>query len=104
MVALFEQTGSIDGTIDGDVAGLTPEERQLRQLRERYTTSVAVLSLDNPRVQVMKSQIDALEELAFELGDLQIEQGGLCAAGHTVLDRRGIGGLLCNQLFQRINL
>lgn len=63
-VALFEQTGGVDGLeAGGTVANLTPEERQLRQLRERYTTSVAVLSLDNPRVQVMKAQIDALEEL-----------------------------------------
>lgn len=59
-VALFEQNGGIAGVAD---AGLTPEQRQLRALRERYTTSVAVLSLDNPRVQVMKAQIDALEDL-----------------------------------------
>lgn len=66
LVARFEQTGSIDGLIEDGTAGLTPEERQLRQLRERYTTSVAVLSMDNPRVQVMKSQIDALESLVAE--------------------------------------
>jgi uncharacterized protein involved in exopolysaccharide biosynthesis len=64
-VALFEQTGNIDGLQQGG-ANLSPEERQLRQLRERYTTSVAVLSLDNPRVQVMKAQIDALEALVAE--------------------------------------
>lgn len=62
-LALFEQTGAVEGAEDGAIAGLTPEERQLRQLRERYTTSVAVLSLDNPRVQVMKAQIEALEKL-----------------------------------------
>ena len=60
-MALFERTGGVED--GGDLAGLTPEERQLRQLRERYTTSVAVLSLDNPRVQVLKAQIDALERL-----------------------------------------
>jgi uncharacterized protein involved in exopolysaccharide biosynthesis len=60
-LALFERTGGVED--GGDLAGLTPEERQLRQLRERYTTSVAVLSLDNPRVQVLKAQIDALERL-----------------------------------------
>lgn len=65
-MAMFEQTGSVDGQEAATNAGVTPEERQLRQLRERYTTSVAVLSLDNPRVQVMKAQIDALEELVAE--------------------------------------
>ncbi len=62
-LALFEQTGVVEGAEESVVAGLTPEERQLRQLQERYTTSVAVLSLDNPRVQVMKAQIEALEQL-----------------------------------------
>ena len=62
-VAMFEQTGSVDGISDVSEASLTPEERQLRQLRERYATSAAVLSLDNPRVQVMKAQIEALEAL-----------------------------------------
>ncbi len=62
-LALFEQTGGLEGIDGTTVASSSPEERQLRQLRERYTTSVAVLSLDNPRVQVMKAQIEALEEL-----------------------------------------
>ncbi|MEP4199310.1 MAG: lipopolysaccharide biosynthesis protein [Aliishimia sp.] len=66
VVKLFEDTGGVEGINDDAVAGLTPEERQLRQLLERYTTSVAVLSLDNPRVQVMKAQIDALEKLVTD--------------------------------------
>lgn len=63
-LALFEQTGGVDE--NSVIASLTPEERQLRELRERYTTSVAVLSLDNPRVQVLKAQIDALEKLVAQ--------------------------------------
>lgn len=62
-LALFEQTGGVPGMEGANAANVSPEQRQLRALRERYTTSVAVLSLDNPRVQVMKAQIEALEEL-----------------------------------------
>lgn len=80
LVAMFEQTGSVDGLVEG-VAGLTSEERQLRQLRERYTTSVAVLSLDNPRVQVLKSQIDALENLVEEQAANTASAGASAARG-----------------------
>ena len=60
-LALFERSDGLDD--ERATASLTPEERQLRELREKFTTSVAVLSLDNPRVQVLKAQIDALEKL-----------------------------------------
>lgn len=66
LVALYEETGGVGDLADDEIAQLSPEERQLRQLREEYTRSVAVLSLDNPRVRVMKAQIDALEGLVAE--------------------------------------
>lgn len=78
-VEIFERTGAVEGTA---LAQQTPEQRQLRQLRERYTTSVAVLSLDNPRVQVMKAQIEALEKLIESQG-LEAEEGQGASAGST---------------------
>lgn len=61
LVALFETTGSIGGLNDRANARLTPAEQRLRELKERYSSSVAVLSLDNPRVRVLEAQIEALE-------------------------------------------
>lgn len=74
LVALFEETGGVEGQ-DGNVAGLSAEERELRRLQEQYARSVAVLSLDNPRVQVQKAQIDALEALVAKQASEVIEAG-----------------------------
>lgn len=45
---------------------LTAEEQQLKQLQDRLATSVAVLSLDNPRLTVLRAQIAALEEVVAD--------------------------------------
>ncbi len=56
---LYERTGSVSGLTPQ--AQQTSEERRLAELQDQYATSVAVLSLDNPRVAVLRSQIAALE-------------------------------------------
>jgi uncharacterized protein involved in exopolysaccharide biosynthesis len=61
---LFERTGSIASL--QPVRALTPEEERLRRLRDEYASSVAVLSLENPRVAVMRAQIEALEGIVTE--------------------------------------
>ncbi len=66
LVALYEQNGSLLPVDAGNGNRLSPEERQLQRLKEQLATSAAVLSLDNPRIRVMKSQIEALEELIAE--------------------------------------
>ncbi|GGA29044.1 GumC family protein [Neptunicoccus cionae] len=63
MVALYERTGDI-GRVEEDAR--TAEELQLQELKDRLATSVAVLSLDNPRVVVLRAQIAALEEVVAE--------------------------------------
>lgn len=63
LVSLYEATGSITGPEGPNLAAMSPSERRLRELQERYSSSVAVLSLDNPRVRVLKQQIDALEKI-----------------------------------------
>ncbi|WP_299733752.1 Wzz/FepE/Etk N-terminal domain-containing protein [uncultured Tateyamaria sp.] len=67
LVAFYEATGNVVGLNQQTAqAGVSPSEARLRQLRERYSSSVAVLSLDNPRNRVLKQQIDALEKIVAE--------------------------------------
>ncbi len=44
----------------------TPEAQQLRELKNRYSNSVAVLSEDNPKMTVMQRRITALEQIVTE--------------------------------------
>ncbi|MEP5948714.1 MAG: Wzz/FepE/Etk N-terminal domain-containing protein, partial [Tateyamaria sp.] len=65
--ALYEATGNVTGLTEQAARGpVSPSEARLRQLRERYSSSVAVLALDNPRNRVLKQQIDALEKIVAE--------------------------------------
>jgi protein tyrosine kinase modulator len=66
LVTLYEATGSISGLDQSNPASMTPSEARLRELQERYSSSIAVLSLDNPRNRVLKQQIDALEKIVAE--------------------------------------
>ena len=59
LVSLYEATGSV-GTEAGESA--TPAEIRLRELQQRLTSTGAVLSFDNPRIRVLRAQIEALEE------------------------------------------
>lgn len=63
LVNLYESTGRT--TLPGS-GQETAEEAQLRRLKEQYATSVAVMSMENPRIRVMQSQIDALEEIVAQ--------------------------------------
>lgn len=70
--ALFEATGSIDGLTGVAQRILSPSETRLNQLQQQFSSSVAVLSLDNPRVRVLKQQIEALEEIVQEEKDQEL--------------------------------
>lgn len=82
--ALYQATGSVTGLTTPNLAAMTPSERRLLELQERYSSSVAVLSLDNPRVRVLRQQIEALEQIVAEEkqaaavagGDVDEETGG----------------------------
>jgi len=67
LVALYDRTGGAGlPQPTQTAANMTAEERELRRLQERYATSVAVLSLDNPRIRVLRAQIEALERVVAE--------------------------------------
>lgn len=77
--ALYEATGSINALAQQSApVAISPSEARLRALRERYSSSVAVLALDNPRNRVLKQQIDALEKIVEEeqQAALQAQVGG----------------------------
>ncbi len=59
---LIESGAAVDQPAD---AG-TEEAQQLRDLKNRYANSIAVLSEDNPKMTVMKRRIAALEEIVTE--------------------------------------
>lgn len=65
--ALYE-AGNLNALTAAPTANrpLSPSEARLRQLRERYSSGVAILALDNPRNRVLKQQIDALEEIVAQ--------------------------------------
>ncbi len=63
LVRLFEATGSTGNlTAASAQVQLSPAERRLRELEERLTATGAVLAFDNPRIRVLRAQIDALKE------------------------------------------
>ena len=53
-------------TLDQPDQASTAEAQQLRDLKNRYADSVAVLSEDNPKMTVMQRRIAALEEIVAE--------------------------------------
>ncbi len=61
LVSLYENTGDIGG-LNTPVSDQTPEQRQLRSLKDELNTLLAVLSPENPRVKVMQAQVAALEQ------------------------------------------
>jgi len=58
LVTLYETTGRVGL---GEEETLTPDERQLKTLRENLDGLLAILSPTNPRVRVLEAQIAALE-------------------------------------------
>jgi uncharacterized protein involved in exopolysaccharide biosynthesis len=60
LAALFERTGGLGN------AELTPQERELQELRDRYAVDSSVLSEQNPRLVMMRQQIAAMEVAVAE--------------------------------------
>ncbi|ETX13223.1 lipopolysaccharide biosynthesis protein [Roseivivax halodurans JCM 10272] len=58
---LYAETGSIG--LQQSEAEMTPEARRLQGLREEYAANAAVMSDQNPRMQILTQRIDALEEV-----------------------------------------
>ncbi|WP_209424641.1 Wzz/FepE/Etk N-terminal domain-containing protein [Pararhodobacter sp. SW119] len=74
LVSLFERTGRIDV----DPATLTAEQRQLRELQNQLSNAQAIFAPDNPRIRVLRRQIEALEEtVATQAADMPGESEGM---------------------------
>lgn len=58
MITVFEETGRVET----DESLLTPDQRQLRKLRSDLDDALIVFSEDNPRVSLLRSRIEQLEE------------------------------------------
>lgn len=63
LVELFEDTGFVPSE-SGEQ--LSVEARQLVALKRDYSSSVAILSLDNPKIAVLRARIAALEKVVAE--------------------------------------
>jgi uncharacterized protein involved in exopolysaccharide biosynthesis len=61
LVTLFETTGRLNTANDGP--GQTPEQRQLQELRDQLSASLAILSPQHPTIKVLEAQIAALEKV-----------------------------------------
>jgi len=64
LVEIYERTGRPD--FSGE--SLTPEQRQLRQLKDQRAAALAIYSSDHPRVKSLDAQIAQLEEANIALG------------------------------------
>ncbi len=79
LVTVFERTGRVEG----GGSGMTPDQRQLYQLRNDLSRALVTFSPENPRIRNLEAQISALEEVvAAELGTDR--EGSL--TGSTALD------------------
>lgn len=65
MLSLFEATGRLDG---GD-ENLTPEQRRLQDLQQQLSEALAVFSESNPKVVLLKSQIEQIQNVTGDVGD-----------------------------------
>jgi polysaccharide chain length determinant protein (PEP-CTERM system associated) len=59
LVAIFNTTGTVNTNTTG--VQLSPEAEQLASLRDELSRALAVLSPENPRVKLLKKQIEQLE-------------------------------------------
>ncbi len=64
LIDLFENTGSVPDAEIGSAA--TAEMQQLAQLRRDYANARVVLAETNPRLELMKARITALEQTVVE--------------------------------------
>jgi uncharacterized protein involved in exopolysaccharide biosynthesis len=63
-IEIYERTGRLD--IMGE--NLTPEQRQLQQLKDELASAMVIYSEENPRVKSLQAQIAALEAANIKLG------------------------------------
>lgn len=62
MISMFERTGRVEGAEDTG----TPEQRQLRELRNEMSRALLIFAPENPRLRSLRAQIAVLEEVVAE--------------------------------------
>ncbi|CUH80865.1 polysaccharide chain length determinant protein, PEP-CTERM locus subfamily [Tritonibacter multivorans] len=81
LISLYESTGttSVEGALRQPAIAaqsLRPAEQNLAQLRNEYASLAAVLSESNPRMALLRSQIDVAEQVVAALPPLGASTGG----------------------------
>ena len=72
LVTLYETTGQVGAAPDET---LSSEERQLRDMRDELTSTLAILSPTNPRIRVLEAQIVALEARVAAQASVSVTEG-----------------------------
>ncbi|MGR3371525.1 MAG: GumC family protein [Pseudooceanicola nanhaiensis] len=82
LVTMFETTGQVAAEAGKPQ---TPEAQQLQQLKREYSSLVAVLAPSNPKVALLKSRVDALEEIvAQQKGLVPDGEGGEAPSAYEI--------------------
>lgn len=81
LVQTFEETGSVAAPADQP---LTPEQRELSNLRSQLTGALSVLAPTNPRVRLLEGQIAALEGVVAAQAGAAPEAGGEALSAYEI--------------------
>lgn len=81
LITIFKTTGQVANTSTNP---LTPEAKQLSQLRDQLNTALAIYSADNPKVKLLQAQITQLESIVK--GQLAVPTAPATDPAQTMLD------------------
>ena len=87
LVRLHNAAVASNGALDDPATsqGLTPEQQQLRGMKNELTAQQAVLSPENPKIKLMQTQIAALEKVvAVQLASGLTDEAGNQLSGYDV--------------------
>ena len=82
MIALFNSTGQVSAT----QANMTPEAKQLEQMRTQLNSLLAVLSPTNPKIALLKAQIAQMEAVVAAQSAADPAAGAQANPAKAVLD------------------
>ncbi|MEP4336721.1 MAG: chain length-determining protein [Roseobacter sp.] len=82
MLALFEATGRLDTAAEN----LTPEQRRLEDLQQQLNAALTIYSETNPRVVLLRSQIDKLNSSLATLSAAEGQGDDAPVQGNSIID------------------
>ena len=77
LAQVYEATGRV---VEAPVETLSPEEAQLKALRDERAAALAVLSPENPKVKILDAQIAALAKVVADQTAAKVPTSGTSAA------------------------